>query len=265
MFVGAGYAGLEGLIELQDYAANIVDLYPRCRMQGTRWIMIEAAERVLPEISADLANFAVRELQRRGIEIRTDTTVEEVGDRRVQLSDGTEVVTRNVVWTAGVRAHPVVEQLGLPLERGRIKADRFLRVEGQENVWAIGDCAAVPDPARKGQPCPPTAQHAIRQGRVVAKNVAAVLGTGRMQPFNYKTLGAVVDMGRNQAVASTLGLKWRGLPAWFLTRGYHLVMMPSAKRKLRLMGDWTTDLLFGLDRVSSPGYSPVTIDGKVGG
>lgn len=251
MFVGAGYAGLEGLIELQDYAANIVDLYPRCRMQGPRWIMIEAAERVLPEISADLANFAVRELQRRGIEIRTDTTVEEVGDRRVQLSDGTEVVTRNVVWTAGVRAHPVVEQLGLPLERGRIKADRFLRVEGQENVWAIGDCTAVPDPARKG--------------RVVAKNVAAVLGTGRMQPFNYKTLGAVVDMGRNQAVASTLGLKWRGLPAWFLTRGYHLVMMPSAKRKLRLMGDWTTDLLFGLDRVSSPGYSPVTIDGKVGG
>jgi NADH:ubiquinone reductase (H+-translocating) len=128
VFVGAGYAGLEGLAELQDYAANIVDLYPRCRMQGTRWIMIEAAERVLPEISADLANFAVRELQRRGIEIRTGTTVEEVGDRRVQLSDGTEVVTRNVVWTAGVRAHPVVEQLGLPLERGRIKADRFLRV-----------------------------------------------------------------------------------------------------------------------------------------
>ena len=126
-----------------------------------------------------------------------------------------------------------------------------VRVEGQENVWAIGDCAAVPDPARKG--------------RVVAKNVAAVLGTGRMQPFNYKTLGAVVDMGRNQAVASTLGLKWRGLPAWFLTRGYHLVMMPSAKLKLRLMGDWTTDLLFGPDRVSSPGYSPVTIDGKVGG
>lgn len=245
VFVGAGYAGLEGLAELQDFASYIVDLYPRCRLQGTRWIMVEAMDRVMPEIPPDLAAFAVRELKKRGIEVRTNTIVKEISENSVLLSDGTEVPTGNVVWTAGVEPHPVVKNLGLPLERGRIKVDRFMQVKDHDNVWAIGDAAAVPDPARKGQPCPPTAQHAIRQGRRVARNVAAALGSGRKRPFTYKTLGVFVDMGRHQAVASTLGIKWRGFPAWFLARTYHLSQMPGTKRKLRLMSEWTVDLILG--------------------
>jgi NADH:ubiquinone reductase (H+-translocating) len=249
VFVGAGYAGLEGLAELQDFAADAIAYYPRCRTQGMRWILVEATGRVMPEISEDLAEFAVRELRGRGIEIRTNTTLEELTDSTAKLSDGELVPTRTCVWTAGVRPHPVIERLGLPLtDKGRIEVDKTLRVAGVPNVWAIGDAAAVPDPAKKGQmPTPPTAQHAIRQGRRAARNIAAVLGTGRIRPFTYKTKGVFVDMGQGHAVASTLGIKWRGRVAWLLARSYHLAMMPSFKRKARLLVDWNVQLLFGRD------------------
>ena len=249
VFVGAGYAGLEGLAELQDFMSDVIDLYPRCRVQGMRWILVEARERVMPEVAPKLAAFAERELRGRGIEIRTSTTVEEVGERWVRLTGGETIPTRTVAWTAGVKPNPVVTRLGLPLgEGGRIDVDRTMRVRGHENVWAIGDAAAVPDPARKGQASPPTAQHAIRQGRRVARNVAAELGVGgRVKPFTYRTLGVFVDMGRHQAVASTLGIRWRGFPAWFLARTYHLANMPGTKRKARLVVDWTVSLLFDRD------------------
>jgi NADH dehydrogenase len=203
----------------------------------------------MPEVASDLAAFAERELRGRGIEIRTNTTVEEVGERSIRLSDGETIPTRTVAWTAGVKPHPVVARLGLPLaQSGRIDVDETMRVRGHANVWAVGDAAAVPDPARKGQPSPPTAQHAIRQGRRVARNVAAELGAGgSVQPFTYKTLGVFVDMGRHQAVASTMGIRWRGFPAWFLARTYHLLNMPGTKRKLRLVVDWTVSLLFSRD------------------
>ena len=156
--------------------------------------------------------------------------------------------THTVVWTAGVKPHPVVARLGLPLERGgRIATHTTLRVDGADGVWAIGDAAAVPDPANRGSACPPTAQHAIRQGRLVARNVAAVLGSGRAKPFRYKTRGVFVDLGEGEAVASTMGLRWRGRPAWLLARTYHLIMMPGLKRKLRLLTDWNVGLLFGRD------------------
>ena len=248
VFVGAGYAGLEGLAELQDFAADAIEHYPRCRTQGMRWILVEARDRVMPEITADLADFAVRELRGRGIEIRTGTTLDELTATTARLSDGEVVPTRTCVWTAGVRPHPVVERLGLPLSNGRIAVDRCLRVPGHPNAWAIGDAAAVPDPARKdGSPSPPTAQHAIRQGRTVGRNVAATLGSGRVRPFRYKTRGVFVDMGQGEAVASTLGVKWRGRPAWALARSYHLAMMPGWKRKARLLVDWNVQLLFGRD------------------
>jgi NADH:ubiquinone reductase (H+-translocating) len=249
VFVGAGYAGLEGLAELQDFAADAIEFYPRCRMQGMRWILVEARDRVMPEISADLAEFAVRELRGRGIEIRTNTTLDELTGSTARLSDGETVRTRTCVWTAGVRPHPVVGRLGLPLDDGgRVRVDRTLRVPEHPNVWAIGDAAAAPDPAKKGQaPTPPTAQHAIRQGKRVGRNIAAVLGTGHARPFTYKTKGVFVDMGQGEAVASTLGVKWRGRPAWLLARSYHLAMMPGFKRKSRLLIDWNVQLLFGRD------------------
>jgi NADH dehydrogenase len=248
VFVGAGYAGLEGLAELQDFAADVIQRYPRCRERRMRWILVEARERVMLEIQPQLAAFAERELRGRGIEIRTNTLVEEVGAEHVRLSDGEVVPTRTVAWTAGVKANPVIARMGLPLdEAGRILTDRFMAVPGHEGVWAIGDAAAVPDPAQKGQACPPTAQHALRQGRVVGRNVAAALGAGRRRPFRYRTLGVFVDMGRHQAVASTMGIRWRGFPAWFLARTYHMAAMPGIKRRLRLVVDWTVDLVFDRD------------------
>jgi len=249
VFVGAGYAGLEGLAELQDFAAAAIARYPRCRTQGMRWILVEATDRVMPEVSPTLAEFASRELRGRGIEIRTETTLEELTPTTARLSDGEVVQTRTCVWTAGVRPHPVVERLGLPLDgTGRIAVDKTMRVHGRANVWAIGDAAAVPDPAKKRErPCPPTGQHALRQGRRVGRNVAATLGTGRVRPFGYRTLGVFVDMGQGQAVAETVGLRWRGRIAWVLARSYHLAMMPGVGRKFRLLVEWNVGLVFGRD------------------
>jgi NADH dehydrogenase len=248
--VGAGYAGLEGIAELQDFAADVVDLYPRARLHGLRFVLVEARERVMMEISPELAHEATAELRRRGIEVLTSTTIERVSAGSAELSTGEVIPTRTVCWTAGVKPHPVVARLGIPLtDGGRIATDRYCQVEGYDDVWAIGDAAAIPDPARPGQPSPPTAQHALRQARTVAQNVALALGqgNGRKRAFKYKTLGVFVDMGRHRAVAETLGIKWHGFPAWFLARTYHLVMMPGPKRRTRLVLDWTVGLLFGRD------------------
>jgi NADH dehydrogenase len=207
----------------------------------------------MQEVPGSLAEFAERELRRRVIEVCTQTTLENVTESSAPLSGGEEVAARTVVWTAGVKPSPVVAHLGLPLEeQGRILVDRYMAVTssaGQQgaSVWAIGDCAAVPNPARPGQPCPPTAQHAIRQGRLAARNVPATLAGGRPKPFRYWTKGVVAELGRNQAVAITLGIGWRGRPAWLMARTYHLLLMPGFGRRLRLLLDWNVALLFGRD------------------
>lgn len=253
VFVGAGYAGLEGLAELQDFAARAIELYPRCRAHGMRWLLVEARERIVPEVPPSLSAFAARELSERGVEIRTETTLSGVEVNGVTLSYGEWIPARTVVWTAGVRPAPATAALGLPLgEGGRIAVDEQLRVRGDSRVWAVGDCAAVPDPARLGQACPPTAQHAIRQGRLAARNIAAELAGRRTRPFRYRTAGFVAELGRGKAVAITLGVRWRGLPAWIVARSYHLLLMPGLARKLRLFLDWNVALLFGRD-VSAPG------------
>jgi NADH dehydrogenase len=267
VFVGAGYAGVEGLAELQDFAAQALELYPRCRAQGMRWVLVETRDRIMPEVPQGLSEFAARELRAHGIEVRTETTIEAIADRDVTLSGAERIPARTVVWTAGVKPSPVVEKLGLPRDRGgRVTVDSTMRVEGLEHVWAIGDCAAVPDPARPGQPCPPTAQHAIRQGRLVARNVAATLGSGRVRPFRYRTKGVVAELGNHEAVALTLGLRWRGLPAWFIARTYHLLLMPGFGRKLRLLIDWNVALMFGRD-TSAPGRlgDPTPLEDDDGG
>jgi NADH:ubiquinone reductase (H+-translocating) len=260
VFVGAGYAGLEGIAELQDYVADVIDRYPRCRLDGTRWILVEAGERIMPEIHPGLAEFAARELRGRGIDIRTSTTLDAVTETTATLSSGEEIPCRTLVWTAGVRPSPIIAKLGLPLdEHGRIRTDEYLRVPGFEGVWAIGDAAAVPDPAAGGKrPTPPTAQHALRQGRLVAANVAAALGHGRLKKFTYKTLGVFVDMGRHQAVAEMLRIRIRGFPAWFAARTYHLALMPGTTRRLRLMIDWTVALFFrrGSPELGQLGHPP---------
>jgi NADH:ubiquinone reductase (H+-translocating) len=247
VFVGGGYAGLEGIAELQGFAADAIKRYPRCRETGTRFMLIDAAPRVMPEIQPQLADWTVELLTKRGVEFRLSTTVSEVHEDHVLLSDGETIKARTVIWTAGVRASPVASNLGLPLEHGRIVCDEYMRVQGYENIWAIGDIAAVPDPARPGQPCPPTAQHAIRQGKLLGRNIAAVTRGQAPNPFTFKTLGSFADLGRHRAVANLMGLRVKGLLAWAICRFYHLAWLPGLDRKSRLIADWSVEILFPRD------------------
>ena len=248
MFVGGGYAGLEALAELQDFAAEAIETYPRASLEGMRWILVEAMDRVLPEIDDELAAYALRQLRGRGIDIRLGTTLDEVTAGSARISTGETVGTRTVVWTAGVVPHPSSRNLGLPLdERGRIVVDDHLQVTGEDDVWAVGDAAAVPDPANPGRPCPPTSQHAIRQGRTAGRNVAASLGVGHPARFSYKTLGSFVNLGRYKAVARVGPFTFRGFPAWWLARTYHVSQIPGTARKVRAVMDWTIGLPFKRD------------------
>ncbi|HEX3241037.1 MAG TPA: NAD(P)/FAD-dependent oxidoreductase [Solirubrobacterales bacterium] len=246
VFVGGGYAGLEALAELQDFAADAMDRYPRARLHGMRWVLVEAADRVLPEIDLQLAEYALRELRGRGIDIRLSTTLDEVGADFARLSGGETLPTRTVVWTAGVAPQPILRELSLPLdERGRVPVDQFLRVEGLDSVWAIGDCAAAPDP--RGGTCPPTAQHAVRQGPVAARNIAAELGIGSPAPFEYVSEASFVNLGRYKAVGRIGERTFRGFPAWWLARSYHMSQIPGNARKARAVLDWTASLPFKRD------------------
>jgi NADH:ubiquinone reductase (H+-translocating) len=246
VFVGGGYAGLEALAELQDFAADAMDCYPRARLHGMRWVLVEASDRVLPEIDRELADYALRELRGRGIDIRLQTTLEEVTADRARLSSGEVLPTRTVVWTAGVKAQPILAELNLPLdERGRVPVDSYLRVQGLDSVWAIGDCAAAPDP--RGGTCPPTAQHAVRQGPVVARNIAAELGIGSPKPFDYRSEASFVNLGRYKAVGRIGDRTFRGFPAWWMARTYHMSQIPGAARKFRAVLDWTAGLPFRRD------------------
>lgn len=247
VFVGGGYAGVEGMAELADFAHDAIRRYPRCREVGTRFTLIDVADRIMPEIQPELAEFTIQLLERRGIEFRLGTAVTEVRDDSVTLSTGETLPCRTVCWTAGVRASPVASRLGLPLDGGRIVCDEVMRVDGFRNVWALGDIAAIPDPARPGSPCPPTAQHSIRQGKLMAHNLAAVMDGKQPQPFTFKTLGAFADLGRHRAVANIMGLRLKGFPAWAICRFYHLAWMPGLDRKSRLIADWSVEVLFPRD------------------
>jgi NADH:ubiquinone reductase (H+-translocating) len=246
VFVGGGYAGLEALAELQDFAADAMSKYPRARLHGMRWILVEASDRVLPATPPDLAAYAVRELRGRGIDIRLGTRLEEAGKGSVRLSTGETVPTRTCVWTTGVAPHPSLRTLSLPLDdNGRVPTDEYMRVKGMDSVWAIGDAAAVPDP--RGGICPPTAQHAIRQGKRVARNIAAELGVGEAAPFDYKDKGSFVNLGRYKAVGKLGRFKFSGFPAWWMARTYHMSQIPGGVRKLRAVLDWTIGLPFHRD------------------
>jgi NADH:ubiquinone reductase (H+-translocating) len=255
VFVGGGYAGLEALAELQDFAADAMDSYPRARLHGMRWILVEATDRVLPEIDLKLAEYAVRELRQRGIEVRLGTTLDAVDADTATLSTGEVVPTKTVVWTAGVRPHPSLARLNLPLDdRGRVRVDEQLRVEGLDGVWAVGDCAAVPE--RSGGFAPPTAQHGIRQARLVADNVAAALGGEAPRRYEYSSRTAFVNLGRYKAVGRIGGRTFSGFVAWWMARTYHLSQIPGMFRKIRAVIDWTVSLPFqrDLSEVGSIGH-----------
>jgi NADH dehydrogenase len=243
VFVGAGYAGVEALGELSDLVADALRWYPRLRGVPQRWVLVDAAPKILPEVPSRLGDYAARELQRRGVDIRVSTTLEALTAETASLSDGERIDTHTVVWTAGVRANPLLGRLGLPLdERGRVRVDPVLRVVERESVWALGDCAAVPNGATPGLVDPPTSQHALRQARRLARNLR-----GAPQPYAYRMLGQVATLGRYKGIADILGVRFRGFPGWFLTRSYHLLQLPLLSRKLRVVVDWTTSLFFRRD------------------
>ena len=248
VFVGGGYSGVQGLAELEDLARDAAEGYRTVDRDDMRWVLIEAADRILPEIGPSLSAYAAERLRRRGVEVLLSTTLQSAEGGRLALSDGQAFEADTLVWTAGVRANPVVERLGLPLGDGRLDVDEYLRVRGVDGAWAGGDCAAVPDRTTGGI-CPPTAQHALRQARRIAKNVLASLGGRRPRPFRYRQLGTLVSLGRGDGVARVMGLRSRGFPAWVLHRTYHLLLIPTVNRKARVMADWTLALFFRRDAV----------------
>ena len=243
VFVGAGYAGVEALAELADLVDDALRWYPELRNVPQRWVLVDAAPKILPEIPTRLGDYAARELEKRGVEIHVSTTLESVDGREAVLSNGVRVPTHTVVWTAGVKANPQLAAWGLPLdERGRVRVDEYLRVEGYEGLWALGDAAAVPNGATPGHPDPPTSQHALRQARRLAKNLL-----GEREPYAYKMLGQVATLGRYKGIADVMGVPLRGFPGWFVTRTYHLYQLPTFVRKARVVTDWTTSLFFRRD------------------
>jgi NADH dehydrogenase len=243
VFIGAGYAGVEALAELADLVRDALRYYPRLREVEQRWVLVDAAPKILPEIPTRLGDYAASQLVKRGVDIRVETTLDSVEERAATLSDGERIDTDTLVWTAGVRATPVVSEFGLPVdEKGRVKVGSTHRGEERENVWALGDCARVPNEATPGRFDPPTCQHALRQARRLAKNLR-----GDPKAYRYRMLGQVATLGRHKGIADVLGLRFRGFIGWFITRTYHLYQLPLVTRKLRVVTDWTVGLFFRRD------------------
>jgi NADH dehydrogenase len=242
--VGAGYTGTEVAAHGQLYTRVVAR---RLGAPQPRWLLLDLAPRILPELDPRLSRSAYRVLRTRGVEVRTRTSVREAGPDGVLLSDGDFVPTRSLIWCVGVRPDPLVADLGLPLEQGRLVVDGYLSVPGHPEIFACGDAAAVPDLTRPGQLTPMTAQHAVRQGSLAARNIAAGYDKGRRRRYRHHDLGFVVDLGGMKAAANLLGLALSGLPAKAVTRGYHLIAVPA--NRTRIAVDWLLDPLLGRQTV----------------
>jgi NADH dehydrogenase len=247
-FVGGGYAGVEALAELESFARDALRDYPGVAFDDLRWLLVEARDSLLPGLDERLATYSERALRRRNVEIHLNTRLESCVDRCVVLSnpDVTPYVSETIVWAAGQRPSPLLGSLGLPVDaQGRLIVDDHMRVQGTTDVFALGDAAAVPDP--DGGICPATAQHALRQGRACARNVAAGMGVGTPAPFRYRNRGLAVTLGKNEGTAQVKKFTFTGPLAWWMGRSYHLIMMPGFARKTRVVTDWTISLAFPRD------------------
>ncbi|MEV7013933.1 NAD(P)/FAD-dependent oxidoreductase [Streptosporangium sp. NPDC051022] len=251
VFVGGGFAGVEALAELEDMARDACAYYPTIEPRHMRWFLIEATGRILPEVGPEMGGWTLEQLRGRGIDVRTHTRLCSAVDGHIVLDDGTEFDTDTLVWTAGVRPHPLVRASGLPLDAmDRVRATAELTVEGFRTVFTAGDCAAVPDLTRPGETCSPNAQHAVRQARTLAGNVVATLRGRELRPYRHAYAGSVAGLGLHQGVAQVYGHKVHGLPAWFMHRTYHLSRVPTLNKKVRVLVDWTLALFFRRNIVS---------------
>lgn len=263
VFVGGGYAGTETIAELFSTARDALRYYPRLRSNMLRFVLLEAGPTVLRDLGDDFAGRVQRGLIEKGIEIRTNTTLKSVTDEGCVLSTGEPIPTGTVVWTAGVGAHPLTQQI--PAERdarGRVITTPTMQVPGLDGVWALGDSAAVPDAKSGGEAAPATAQHVLRQARLLAKNIATTLDQrGTPQPFAHGNLGMLAGLGHHDAAGRLLGLPVRGFLAWWITRTYHLLQLPTMSRKVRVVLDWTVALFFRRD-IAQLGSLQLPLEGR---
>jgi NADH:ubiquinone reductase (H+-translocating) len=243
--VGAGYAGVELTAQMARLTTNLLPLHPAVQADDIRWLLVDVAEAVMPELGPSLGESALQLLKKRRVDVRLGVSLTNVTESQVSLTDGSVLDCSTVIWCAGVTANPLIATLGLPTVKGRLVADDRLRVPGHPEVYAIGDAAAVPDltkPIGKDghHPlCPPTAQHAMRQATAAARNIRADLSHGTPTPYRHHDLGLVVDLGGPDAAATPLGIHVRGRLAKLVTRGYHLYALPTASRRVRVAIDWT--------------------------
>lgn len=249
-FVGGGFAGAEALAEIEDMARSATKHYDSIRREDLRFVLIEAAEGILPEVGEELGRYALKQFRERDIEVKLGTRLESAVDGVIETSDGDRFESETLVWTAGTKANPVVAKLGISRDdRGRVRANAFLQVvddQGRavEGAWTAGDVAAVPDLENPGEFCGPTAQHAVRQAKRLGKNLAAAITGQPLVEYRHKNLGTVAGLGLYKGVATVFGLKLRGPLAWFMHRTYHMWAMPTVNRKIHVIIDWTMALLF---------------------
>jgi NADH dehydrogenase len=245
---GGGFAGVETIAGVNDFLREALPYYPHLSEKQIRVVLVHPEALILPELGPELGAYAQRKLAERGVEIRVNVKVEGISEDAVTLSDGTAIRTRTLVWTAGTSPNPLLARLPCARERGRVRVNEFMEVPGWPGVWAVGDCAWIPDP-RTSQPYPPTAQHAIRQGKVLAQNIAATVRGRRKKPFVFNTIGQLAAIGRRTGVAKIFGLRFSGFLAWWLWRSIYLSKLPRLEKKIRVMLDWTLDLIFSKDLV----------------
>jgi NADH dehydrogenase len=250
-FVGGGYAGVEAMAELEDMARYATRYYERIEPGDLRFVLVEATGRILPEVGEDMGLYTLGVLRDRGIDIRLNTRLESCVGGHVVLSDGEEFDSDVIVWTAGVKANPVLEKTDLPLDKsGRVRTLPNLTVEGMADAFAAGDSAAVPDLTNPGHVTAPSAQHAVRQARLLAANLVHYLRGEPMKDYEHRYAGSVASLGLHQGVAQVYGIKLKGWPAWFMHRTYHMSRMPTLNKKIRVVLDWTLALFFRREVVS---------------
>ena len=243
---GAGFAGVETAASINDFLRHAIRFYPNLSRQHLRLVLIHPGDTILPELSPTLGRYAQRKLEDRGVNVLALARVASYDGEVIRLTNGLEIPCRTLVWTAGTMSHPLIETLPCVKDHGRIKVTADLAVPGWPGVWALGDCALVPD-LSTGKACPPTAQHALRQGKVVAHNLLAYPDDRRFRQFNYKTVGQLATIGRRTGVANIFGINVSGFAAWWLWRTIYLSKLPRLEKKVRVALDWTLDLLFSKD------------------
>jgi NADH dehydrogenase len=255
---GGGFAGVETIAGVNDFLREALRFYPRIKEDMLRVVLVHPGAVILPELSEQLGAYAQQKLMERKVEVHLNTKVTDFSNDGVTLSDGMTIPTNTLVWTAGTSPNPLLAMLPCQKERGRVMVNEFMEVPDYPGVWALGDCALVPD-LKTGKPYPPTAQHALREGKVVAHNITATMRGGQKKPFVFSTLGQLAAIGRRTGVANVMGINFSGFIAWWLWRTIYLSKLPRLEKKLRVMFDWTLDLIFSKDIVQYETFRARTI------